>query len=458
MAVDKNLFLHDLAVVAILKNEGPYVKEWLDYHLLAGVDHFYIYDNDSPDNQKEVLKPYIDAGLVTYTFLPGKVRQIESYNMAAKNFRFACRYMAFIDGDEFIFPKSDKSISEVADEILSGKPNVTGLAINWQCFGSSNEEKADYTRGVLERFTHRAPTDWFLNVANKNAGNKHVKTIANPRYINYFNDPHHAKYFINCQAINEVGKVVNSSLSFPIAAEKIVVNHYHIKSREEWENKVKRGRPTLKDVRYNVDAFREYDHNEEFDDGILKYRDARAGAEKVPENPADVNRRLITALIKNLSPKISDDAIQDFFDNQKNKKKHFAEIMKSVKNAPVDSFKGKLETFLTCLEVAAYLQSQSVEKATGKSFEEISLNAIAKTLMTSVSIPEVMLLLSDMPKILCLPHAATNDIRNFCIRIIPKITEALRLSITSVPMNILWRDIVEMNYTLDMLKAFESKK
>ena len=38
MAVDKNLFLHDLAIVAIMKCEGPYLKEWLDYHLLAGVD------------------------------------------------------------------------------------------------------------------------------------------------------------------------------------------------------------------------------------------------------------------------------------------------------------------------------------------------------------------------------------------------------------------------------------
>ena len=59
MNVDKNLFLYDLAVVAIMKCEGHYVKEWLDYHLLAGVDHFFIYDNDSPDNQREVVQPYV---------------------------------------------------------------------------------------------------------------------------------------------------------------------------------------------------------------------------------------------------------------------------------------------------------------------------------------------------------------------------------------------------------------
>ena len=84
MAVDKDLFLYDLAVVAIMKNEAPYVKEWLDYHLAAGVNHFYIYDNESPDNFKEVLQPYIDAGIVTYKFYPGAGRQIEAYTEAFK--------------------------------------------------------------------------------------------------------------------------------------------------------------------------------------------------------------------------------------------------------------------------------------------------------------------------------------------------------------------------------------
>ena len=40
MAVDKNLFLYNLSVVSIMKNEGPYAKEWIDFNLLAGVEHF----------------------------------------------------------------------------------------------------------------------------------------------------------------------------------------------------------------------------------------------------------------------------------------------------------------------------------------------------------------------------------------------------------------------------------
>ena len=103
--VDKDLFLHDLAVVAIMKCEGPYLKEWLDYHLMAGVDHFYIYDNESPDNQAEVAKPYVEAGLVTYIPFPGKSRQVRAYNDAINKFKLQSRYIAFIDCDEFIFPR-----------------------------------------------------------------------------------------------------------------------------------------------------------------------------------------------------------------------------------------------------------------------------------------------------------------------------------------------------------------
>lgn len=38
-----------LAVCAIFKDEAAYLREWLDFHLLMGVEHFYLYDNGSSD-------------------------------------------------------------------------------------------------------------------------------------------------------------------------------------------------------------------------------------------------------------------------------------------------------------------------------------------------------------------------------------------------------------------------
>lgn len=57
-----------LAICAISKDEGPYLKEWVEWHLKQGVEKFYIYDNESTDCTKEILAPYIDNGIVEYTF------------------------------------------------------------------------------------------------------------------------------------------------------------------------------------------------------------------------------------------------------------------------------------------------------------------------------------------------------------------------------------------------------
>ena len=259
MAVDKNLFLYDMAIVSIMKNEARYVKEWLDYYLAAGVDHFYIYDNESPDNFKEVLQPYIDSGAVTYKFYPGTGRQMEAFMEAVKNYRFFCRYMAFIDADEFIFPlETEKSIPEVADEILQDKPFAGGIEIRWMMYGSNNLEKADYSKGVLERFTRRAPQ--ISNIP---------KTIANPRRVSFITNPHYIGYFINSigVGIND-GKIIS----------KIRINHYKLKSREEF---AARNNKFVGDVAYgNKNYYEEkifsHEHNNDiFDDSILKYRDAR---------------------------------------------------------------------------------------------------------------------------------------------------------------------------------------
>ena len=59
-----------LAICAIAKNEGPYFKEWIEWHLNHGVDKFYIYDNESTDDTKSILEPYIKRGIVDYKYWP----------------------------------------------------------------------------------------------------------------------------------------------------------------------------------------------------------------------------------------------------------------------------------------------------------------------------------------------------------------------------------------------------
>lgn len=63
---DGDIYKYCLGITAIIRNEADNLEEWLDYHIAAGVDIFYIYDDDSNDNIAEVLAPYIKDGIVEY--------------------------------------------------------------------------------------------------------------------------------------------------------------------------------------------------------------------------------------------------------------------------------------------------------------------------------------------------------------------------------------------------------
>lgn len=59
---DKRRCAYSLSVCSIFKNEAPYLREWIEYHLIVGIEHFYLYNNNSEDNFEEVLRPYIEKG------------------------------------------------------------------------------------------------------------------------------------------------------------------------------------------------------------------------------------------------------------------------------------------------------------------------------------------------------------------------------------------------------------
>ncbi len=420
MAVDKNLFLYDLAVVAILKNEGHYLKEWLDYHLLAGVDHFYLYDNDSTDNYNEIIAPYVKADLVTSKYFPGESMQFAAYDDAVLNYRFHCRYMAFIDLDEFIFPKNTTdAITATLDEILKNFPEASGLVVNWQMFGSNGEDKADYSRGVLERFIRRAPKDWVVPIPKRDipGGNAQVKTIADPRRIYFFTSAHFPIYYEGNYSVNEIGGVVPSYCNEPVTAEKIVINHYNVKSREEFFAKLNKGRADKAKNYFTSDWFNMYNRNEVFDDGILKYRAARAEKFSL-EGDGEKFNRVFKTLTKILSAYVSEDTPREFFI-------------------------GKLETALTCRAMSTYLREKFPDKQL-KIYEEASLAAILKSL-DGMKLSDTRLLLSELSNLLGLPYPVVKEIRAAAIEIILQTMDFMRE-------NEFWKDFSDLEHLRRLLK------
>ena len=411
--VDKNLFAHDIAVAAILKNEGNYIKEWLDYHLLAGVGHFYLYDNDSTDAYEKIIAPYVDAGFVTSVKISGKSAQFAAYDDAVQKHRFACRFMAFIDLDEFIFPKNGVTISEALDEILTANP-AAGVAINWQLFGSNGQLDADFSRGVLERFTRRAPTNWVVPIPNRDipGGNAQIKTVANPRKINFFTSAHFPIYFAGYHSVNERGGRVENYCNEPVTAEKITLNHYNVKSREEFNGKLTKGRAGKASKYLDSSWFDMYDRNEIFDDGIIRYRNSRAENFFV-ESDADKFQRIFSALTKNLSAYAS--------------------------GAGAD-----LETALTCRAAVENLRGKFPDDERLKIFSEAAQAAVIKSL-DGLNFSDAQLFLSELPNLLAVKSPVTDELRAAAIQVIGQMMNFMRE-------NEFWKDFADLDFLRRLIK------
>ena len=237
-----------MSLVLIIKNEARYIVEWLEFHNMLGVDHFYIYDNESDDGLEEILKKYIDCGLVTYHYFPGKVVQLPSYNHAISHYKYDTEYMGFIDTDEFLFPIEGLSIPDTLDKIFYDcehhavySYNAGGVGVNWRSYGTSGIKK--YAEGlVIENYKKRGFNAYSQNV--------HIKSIVKPTLVNgFFHNPHAVTYNEpGVYTISEHGSVIPSAFFYDGQCDLLRINHYYTRSEEELYYKMKvRGWPDVSD-------------------------------------------------------------------------------------------------------------------------------------------------------------------------------------------------------------------
>ena len=151
---------HALTVAAVVQNEARWLPEWLEYHLLPqiGVEHFYIYDDDSAgagstDGLAAAVAPYVEASLVTLHSvsslgpLPTHSRscgvrggacywrpiefrqQAAMVRHAAATYGGRTRAMLFIDVDEFLlYETTDQAVRGASPLHPNGHSAATAIA------------------------------------------------------------------------------------------------------------------------------------------------------------------------------------------------------------------------------------------------------------------------------------------------------------------------------------------
>lgn len=134
--------LHCLTIGCVFQNEAPYLREWIEFHRMLGVERFVLVDDRSSDYFNEVLQPYIDLGVVELFAGPCpeplRTRDWPRYQSAVhqalvNHLRAVSRWLALVDTDEFIVPSNGENIAD----FLSAYEDCGGIYIRWEPFGTS---------------------------------------------------------------------------------------------------------------------------------------------------------------------------------------------------------------------------------------------------------------------------------------------------------------------------------
>jgi glycosyltransferase involved in cell wall biosynthesis len=270
-----------IAIGMIVKDEFDSLIEWVAYHRVAGFDDFFIADNGSTDGTRELLEALQNGGVVNLIYQPSLSKSeregsvdIEQYIAYARICEVAiqkCDVLLFIDADEFILYEGLKECSErmMLEKIFSD-PDVGSVSINWRCFGSSGQEKLD-GRLVIERFVQCAN--------DNNLVNRHVKSAYRLPFLDtkrYSVNPHSGIVVGSKRTINVCNHVLENgtAITTEVCSGPLRVNHYVIKSREEFEKK--RQKWGERDRRLDEEFFKAHD----FKDNVFLFSGERIGMVK----------------------------------------------------------------------------------------------------------------------------------------------------------------------------------
>jgi len=147
-----------LRVLAIttMRNEAPFILEWIAYHRHIGVTDFLIYSNDCADGTDALLDRLAARGIVQHERNHAGGKKSVQWRALGKAKRHpsykAADWVYVTDVDEFLLVRC--GAGHITD-LIAARPDARGFAISWRMFGND---------GVV-RFTDTPVTTQFKKAA-----------------------------------------------------------------------------------------------------------------------------------------------------------------------------------------------------------------------------------------------------------------------------------------------------
>lgn len=219
----------EICLTAILRHEDRFLDEWLVYHKLLGIDHFFLYDDGEALSLEQLLKPH--GGYVTVIpwygrqdITEGSNRQLLAYEHSLANYGKDFKWITFIDGDEFIVLKKHKTLRDFLKTI----GNAGSVSLNWHVFGHNGFY--DDPRGLITAALTR----------RMKRPSAQLKSISRSKLIQKISRVHLCELKPGSLLVDGNGQKLGNVLYTGI--DKVAhINHYQCRSFMNWMSRVDRG-------------------------------------------------------------------------------------------------------------------------------------------------------------------------------------------------------------------------
>lgn len=272
-----------LVALSTMKDEGPYVIEWVAHHLALGFTELMVYTNDCSDGTDLILRRMEQLGIGVHhrdNVIPEGMKPHPSMLKSAAEEALIVNsdWLLVLDADEFFCINHPSGTMDglVADLMAM---DAHAMVVTWRIFGSSRIR--DWSRDpVTTQFTWAAPPFW-----NKGWGTKTLLRF-DPKYLRLgmhrpiIKSQHkETDYPDSVLWVNGSGRPLEEWFKFrgwrsirrTLGYDWAQMNHYAIKSMDAFSLRKYRGNANLKKDKYNADYWSLQDRNEVQDLSIQRH-------------------------------------------------------------------------------------------------------------------------------------------------------------------------------------------
>ena len=141
-----------ITAVTCVKNEGPFLLEWIAFHRLIGITDFLFYSNDCSDGTDRLLDALAARGVVQHMPNPatGRNYQMEALKDARRHAIVAeADWVWIADVDEFL---NIRAPGHSIPALIEACGNPQAISLNFQFFANGGIEQFE-DRPVIAQFT-----------------------------------------------------------------------------------------------------------------------------------------------------------------------------------------------------------------------------------------------------------------------------------------------------------------